>query len=130
MNFSSITRDVRYAIRMLLRNPGFTTIALLTFALGIGANTAVFSVFNGVLLRPLPYPDADRITMLWMDNRRQGIKEDITSYPTFVDWRDQNASYAHVAAYTPSAFNLTGAEEPERVSGAQVTASFFDVMGV
>ena len=73
MNFSSITRDVRYAIRMLLRNPGFTAIALLTFAVGIGVNTAVFSVFNGVLLRPLPYPDADRITMMWVDNRAQAI---------------------------------------------------------
>lgn len=77
MNPSTIVRDVRYAGRMLLRNPGFSVVALLTFAIGIGVNTAVFSVFNGVLLRPLPYADADRITMMWLDNRPQAIKEDI-----------------------------------------------------
>jgi predicted permease len=130
MTGSTFIGDVRYAVRALLRQPGFSLVAVLTFAIGIGANTAVFSVFNGVLLKPLPYPDPDRITMIWMDNRRQGIKEDITSYPTFRDWRDQSASYAHMAAYSPTAFNLTGADEPERLIGAQVTANFFDVMGV
>ena len=115
MNPSTIARDVRYALRMLLRNPGFTTIALLTFAVGIGVNTAVFSVFNGVLLRPLPYPDADRITMMWLDNRPQGIKEDIGSYPNYRDWREQNTTYAHVAAFTGAAFTLTGSDEPERI---------------
>jgi putative ABC transport system permease protein len=102
----------------------------MTFAVGIGVNTAVFSVFNGVLLRPLPYPEPDRITMIWMDNRKQGIREDITSYPNYRDWRAQGTSYAHMAAYTPTAFNLTGAEEPERLQGAQTTASFFDVLGL
>ena len=129
MTGSTWLGDVRYAVRSLLRHPGFTVVAVLTFALGIGANTAVFSVFNGVLLRPLPYPDPDRITMVWMDNRRQGIKEDITSYPNFLDWR-QSSSFAHMAGYTTTAFNLTGAEEPERLEGAQATANFFDVMGV
>ena len=70
---SSFVRDARHAIRMLANSPGFSLIALLTFALGIGVNTAVFSVFNGVLLRPLPYPDPDRITMIWLDNRRLAI---------------------------------------------------------
>src|SRR5687768_3570807 len=107
MDSSSFARDVRHALRALIRTPGFTLIAVLTFALGIGANTAVFSVFNGVLLRPLPYPEPDRLTMIWMDNRRQQIKEDITSYPNYVDWREQSSSYAAMAAYTPSAFNLT-----------------------
>jgi putative ABC transport system permease protein len=122
-------RDARHAIRMLLNTPGFSLIALITFALGIGVNTAVFSVFNGVLLRPLPYPDADRITMIWLDNRRQGIKEDITSHPNYRDWREQNTSYAHMAAFTRSSFSLTDSGEPERLVGAQTTASFFDVMG-
>jgi putative ABC transport system permease protein len=117
-------------VRVLLRNPGFTAIALLTFAVGIGVNTAVFSVFNGVLLRPLPYPDAGRITMMWMDNRNQGIKEDIGSYPLYRDWREQSTSFEHVAAYTPSSFTLTGSDEPERIAGAQTTANFFDVMGL
>nr|MDQ3421320.1 ABC transporter permease [Acidobacteriota bacterium] len=130
MNPSSITQDVRYAIRMLLRNPGFTTIALLTFAVGIGVNTAVFSVFNGVLLRPLPYPDADRITMMWLDNRPQEIKEDIGSYPSYRDWREQSTSFEHVAAYTGANFTMTGSDEPERLPGAQTTANFFSVIGL
>ena len=115
---------------MLVRSPGFSIVAILTFALGIGVNTAVFSVFNGVLLRPLPYPEPDRITMIWMDNRPQKIKEDITSYPTYRDWRDQNTSYAHMAAYRSASFNLTGADEPERLIGGVATANFFEVMGV
>ena len=130
MTPATFARDVRYAVRMLLRNPGFTTIALLTFAVGIGVNTAVFSVFNGVLLRPLPYPDADRITMMWVDNRPAGIKEDIGSYPNYLDWRSQSQSYEQVAAFTPSNFTVTGASEPERIAGAQTTANFFSVVGL
>ena len=130
MSPSHIFRDVRYAGRMLLRNPGFTAVALLTFAVGIGVNTAVFSVFNGVLLRPLPYPDADRITMMWLDNRPQGIKEDIGSYPNYRDWREQNTTYKQVAAFTGAAFTLTGADEPERIPGARTTANFHEVIGL
>jgi putative ABC transport system permease protein len=130
MSSFNVARDLRHAVRMILRAPGFSAIAILTFAVGIGVNTAVFNVVNGVLLRPLPYPDADRITMLWMDNRRQNIKEDIASYPAYIDWKTQSASYEHMAAFTPSAFSLTGAGEPERLQGAAVTANFFDVMGV
>jgi putative ABC transport system permease protein len=125
-----ITRDSRYALRMFVRAPLFSLIAILTFAIGIGVNAAVFSVVNGVLLEALPYPDADRITMVWLDNQRQGIKEDITSYPNYADWRDQNSSYVHLAAVTGASFNLTGAGEPERLRGALATASLFDVMGV
>lgn len=130
MTPANFVRDVRYAARMLFRNPGFTSIALLTFAVGIGVNTAVFSVFNGVLLRPLPYPDADRITLMWVDNRAAGIKEDIGSYPNYLDWRDQNQSYDHVAAFTGANFTLTGSDEPERIPGAQTTANFFAVVGL
>jgi predicted permease len=130
MTPANFVRDVRYAVRMLFRNPGFTTIALLTFAVGIGMNTAVFSVFNGVLLRPLPYPDTDRITMMWLDNRPAGIKEDIGSYPNYLDWRAQSQSYEHVAAFTGANFTLTGSEEPERIRGAQTTANFFSVVGL
>jgi putative ABC transport system permease protein len=130
MTSSTFVRDSRHAFRALLRAPGFTAIAALTFGLGIGVNTAVFSVFDGVVLRPLPYPEPDRITMVWMDNRQQGIKEDITSWPNYQDWRNQNSSFAVMAGYTGAAFNLTGADEPERLQGAQTTANFFDVMGV
>src|SRR5688572_32786982 len=117
MNRSTLVADARYAVRTLVRHPGFAAVAVLTFALGIGVNTAVFSVFNGVLLRPLPYPEADRITMVWMDNRGENIREDITSYPNYRDWRDQGSSYGQLAAYTSNAFTLTGADEPERLSG-------------
>jgi predicted permease len=122
-------RDARHALRMLVRTPAFSAVAIMTFAVGVGVNTAVFSVVNGVLLRPLPYPEAHRITLVWMDNTRERIKEDITSYPNYRDWRDQNSSYAHLAAYSETAFALTGAGEPERLFGAAVTANFFDVMG-
>jgi putative ABC transport system permease protein len=125
-----IGRDIRHALRMLIRTPAFSLIAILTFAVGIGANTAIFSVVDGVLLRALPYPEPDRITMVWLDNRREKIKEDITSYPNYRDWRDQNQSYAHLAAYSETAFALTGAGEPERLYGAQVTTNFFDVIGL
>lgn len=125
-----LSRDSRYALRMLLRAPVFSLIAIVTFAIGIGVNTAVFSVVNAVLLQALPYPDAGRITMVWLDNQRQGLKEDITSYPNYLDWRDQNSVYEHLAAYTPASFSLTGAGEPERLRGAYATANFFDVMGL
>src|SRR4029453_12753830 len=130
MTSSAFVRDSRHALRALLRTPAFTAIAALTFGLGIGVNTAGFSVFNGVVLRPLPYPDPDRIAMVWMDNRQQGIKEDITSWPNYMDWRNQSSSFAVMAGFTDAAFNLTGADEPERLQGAQATANFFDVMGV
>jgi putative ABC transport system permease protein len=130
MSRLDLVRDARYALRMLVRTPAFSLIAILTFAVGIGVNTAVFSVVNGVLLRSLPYPDADRITLVWLDNRRMGIKEDITSYPNYLDWRNQNSVYAHLAAFDTLSFSLTGAGEPERLRGAEVTANFFDVMGV
>src|SRR5687767_252281 len=130
MMSSTFVGDCRHAVRSLLRSRAFTLVAILTFAVRIGVNTAVFSVFNGVILRSLPYPEADRITMVWMDNRQQNIKEDITSYPNYRDWKVQNASYAHLAAFTDTAFNLTGADEPERLPGAMVTANFFEVMGV
>src|SRR5512145_1492720 len=83
MSRFGLKNDARYALRMLVRTPTFSAVAILTFAVAIGINTAVFTVVNGVLLRPLPYPDSDRITMIWMDNRPQGIREDITSYPNF-----------------------------------------------
>ncbi len=125
-----IGRDIRHALRMLVRTPAFSVIAVLTFALGIGANAAVFSVVDGVLLRGLPYPGADRITMVWVDNRREKIPEDINSYPNYRDWRDQSTSFQSLAAYSEVALSLTGAGEPERLLGAQVTANFFDVMGL
>ena len=87
---SELLQDLRYGWRGLVRSRGFTAVAVLTLALGIGATTAIFSVVDAVVLRPLPYPDADRITMVWMDNRRMGMSEDIHSWPNYADYRDQN----------------------------------------
>jgi putative ABC transport system permease protein len=115
---------------MLLKKPGFTVVAILALALGIGANTAIFSVVNAVLLRPLPFAEPDRLVIVWMDNRQQGVKEDIHSYPNYLDYRDQNKVFESLAAYRGTSLNLTGMGEPERVLGAASTASFFDVMRV
>ena len=130
MAIQDSVRDVRHAVRTLFRTPGFTLVAVLTFAVGIGVNTAVFSVFSGVVLQPLPYPHSEQITLIWTDNRLQGIREDIGSYPTFRDWRDQSKSYVHMAGFNETSFTLTGNAEPERLEGARVTASFFEVMGI
>jgi putative ABC transport system permease protein len=115
---------------MLLKNPGFTLIAVMTLALGIGANTAIFSVVNGVLLSALPYPQPEQLAMVWCDNRRQGIPDDITSYPNFVDWRDRNKTFQGMAGMTSSNFQLTGVGEPEEIRAATVSVNYFQVIGV
>ncbi|MGH9936763.1 MAG: ABC transporter permease, partial [Blastocatellia bacterium] len=114
----------------LLKNPGFTLVAIVTLALGIGANTAIFSVVNGVLLSALPYPQPDQLAMVWLDNRRQGIRDDITSYPNFQDWRDQNKTFQGMAGVRSLNFNLTGVGEPEELRAADVSVNFFQLMGV
>ena len=126
----SLLQDLRYAARMLLRNPGFTFVAVVTLALGIGANTAIFSVVHAVLLRPLPYPESEQLAWVWMDNRKEGIHEDIASWPNFVDWRTQNQVFEGLAGVRDRTFNLTGSGEPEELRGANVTINFFDLMRV
>jgi putative ABC transport system permease protein len=115
---------------MLLKEPGFTAVAVIALALGIGVNTAIFSIVNAVLLRPLPYTDPGQLVMVWMDNLGGGIKEDIHSFPNYVDYRDGNTTFASMAGYSHASLNLTGSGEPERILGASATASFFDVMRV
>jgi putative ABC transport system permease protein len=123
-------QDLRYGARMLLQKPGFTLVALVALALGIGASTAIFSIVNGILLRPLPYRNSDRIVMVWMDNHRLGLDQDWHSYPNYVDYRDQNQVFEQMAAFNDRAFNLTGSADPERVMGMWATASLFQVLGV
>src|SRR5882724_5895734 len=123
-------QDIRYAVRVLFKNPGFTVITVLALALGIGANTAIFSVVNTVLLRPLPYPEPDRLMMVWVDNRVSGIKEDVNSYANYVDLRDQNKVFQHLAGCANATYSLTDIGEPEEIRGSRVTANFFQVMGV
>ncbi|MCI0489447.1 MAG: ABC transporter permease [Blastocatellia bacterium] len=125
----NLFQDLRYAFRTLIKRPGFTVVAVLALALGIGANTAIFSVVNGVILRPLPYTEPDRLAMVWLDNRRQGIREDITSYPNFIDWRDQNQVFEGMAGFRSWRQSLTGTGEPEELRGASVSANFFQIMG-
>jgi predicted permease len=122
-------QDLRYALRMLRKNPGFATAAVLTMALGIGANTAIFSVCNAVLLKPLPYREPGRIVMLW--EQRRGEAPGSVAPANFVDWRRQTHSFDEVAAINPfSSFILAGQGEPARLRGAAVTSNFFKLLGV
>jgi putative ABC transport system permease protein len=121
--------DIRYGVRMLLKNPGFTIVAVLTLALGIGANTAIFSVVNAVLLRPLPYQDPDRLVKVWSTNRPQGMERNWTAPPDFREWRDQNQVFKQMAAYYYNFFNFSGREEADRVWGTYVSASLFPLLG-
>ncbi len=124
----TLLQDLRYGLRMLMKNPGFTVVAVLTLALGIGANTALFSVVNGVLLNPLPYPEPDRLVALYSrttDSPRWSI-----SYPNFLDWVHDNRSFSALAAYRADDFNLTGMGEPERVPAEMISASLFPVLEV
>jgi putative ABC transport system permease protein len=119
--------DLVYALRMLRKNPGFTTAAVLTLALGIGANTAIFSVCNAVLLKPLPYSEPDRIVMLW--EQQQGRAQTVAP-ANFVDWREQTRSFSEVAAIRSSSMILIGHGEPARLKGAAVSANFLSLLGV
>ncbi len=126
-----IWQDIRYGARLLLKSPGFTLIAVLTLALGIGANTAIFSVVNFVLLRPLPYANSDQLLMIWERNLKKGWSESPTSSANFVDFRT-SARNLEVAAFTDTNgnFNLTGGDQPERVAGLRVSANLFPLLGV
>jgi putative ABC transport system permease protein len=124
-------QDLRFGLRMLLKNPGFTSIAILTLALGIGANTAIFSVFNAVLLRPLPFREPERVVMVWQ-KRPAAAGGDRTpiSVADLLDLRAQSKSFDEFAAFTSGNLNFTGADMPEQVRFASVTANFFAVLGV
>jgi len=121
-------QDVRYGLRMLAKNPGFTAVAVLTLAFGIGANTAIFSVVNGVLLNPLPYWQPDRLVALY--SRDANLTRSSVSYPNFLDWVRDNRSFSALAAYRNDVFNLTGMGEPEGVPAERISATFFPVLGV
>jgi putative ABC transport system permease protein len=125
-----VSQDIRYAFRMLRKQPGFSVIAILTLALGIGANTAIFSIVNAVLLRPLPYPNADRIMVL---NESSGPGQDYSvALPDYFDWRNDNTVFEHLACTHKESRNLSGVpgREPERISCASVTRNFFNIIGL
>jgi len=123
-------KDAVYGLRMLLKSPGFTVVALLSLALGIGANTAIFSVVNQVLLHPLPYPDADRLVSVWRTIPSQGIQQFATSIPDFLDWSAQNHAFQQMAAIQGSAANVTGVGRPERIQVFEVSANVFSLLGM
>src|SRR5436309_7355134 len=127
---SGLIQDIRYALRQLRKNPAFTAVAVLTLALGIGANTAIFSVVNAVLLKPLPYQEPGRLVMVWEQNAHRGWFENIVSGANFVDWKKQNHVFADMAAFESNSFNLTGEAKAEEVAGERVTANLFSVLGV
>ncbi len=124
----SLIQDLKYAARVLLKSPGFVAIAVLTLALGIGANTALFSVVNGVLLRPLPYPRPSELVVL--SEKTANFESSSISYPNFLDWQRSNSSFVSIAAYRGDDFSITGSGEAERVRVGMVSAGFFETLGV
>src|SRR5690349_3916109 len=122
----TLLQDLRYAIRRLRQSPGFTGVAVITLALGIGANTAIFSVVNAVLLRPLPYRDPSQVVLL--AEKLPAFPRLSVSYLNYVDWRDQSRSFAAVAAVRNAAMTLTGSGDSERLVGQMASASLFDLL--
>jgi MacB-like periplasmic core domain len=124
-----LVKDIRYGIRSLLKRPGFTAIVVVTLALGIGANSAIFSVVNAVLLRPLPYRNPDRLVMIWGNFQKLKIERMNAKAAEYEDYRSQNRIFDEVAAFDSPSFDLTGDQQAERVSGARVTANLFSMLG-
>jgi predicted permease len=124
----SLPQDLRYGSRVLVKSPGFSLIAILTLALGIGANTAIFSVVNGVLLNPLPFHDPHQLVSMFQE--MPNFKNGSISYLNFTDWRRMNTTFAAMAAYRSTGFNLSGNGEPERLHGEMISAGFFEILGV
>lgn len=128
---ASITQDVRYALRTLYRSPGFTLVAVLILALGIGANTSIFSLVSAVLLRPLPFEAPERLVVLWADLTARGGPSRVEPTPAdYVDWKTRSRSFADVAAMEARTYNLTGDGEPERLVGLRTTANLFSLLGL
>ena len=121
--------DIRYAFRILLRDPGFAIIAIVALSLGIGANTAIFSVVNAALLRPLPYPDGARLMVVWDRLSKIGIAQFPVSYANYLDYKTGNRVFEDVAAFSSAEFNLTTAEQAERVPGVYVSANLLAMLG-
>src|SRR5688572_16851453 len=125
----TVWQDLGYGFRMLSKNPRFTIVAVLSLAIGIGATTAIFSVANALLLRPLPYKDADSLVILWNRSPGLNVDQDWFSPGQYLDIKAENKVFEHVAATIDSSFNLTGQGTPERVEGARVSSSLFPLLG-
>jgi putative ABC transport system permease protein len=127
---STFSQDLQYGFRIFSRNPGFTLIVLISLALGIGANTAIFSLVNAVLMRPLPFHNPEQIVMVWEDASFVGFPMNTPAPANYADWKSQSQSFSDMAAVRPESFNLTGKVEPLRVQAYQVTGNFFQLLGV
>src|SRR5579864_4515434 len=125
---ATLSQDLRYAVRMLLKSPGFAAIAVLTLALGISANTALFSVVNGVLLNPLPYPYSDQLVAVYASTT--GFDHAPITYLNFLDWQHDTRTFSSMAAYRNQDYNFIGPSEAERLSGYMITADFFPTLQV
>jgi putative ABC transport system permease protein len=126
----TLFQDIRYGLRTMRKSTGFTIVAVLTLALGIGANTAIFSVIHAVLLSPLPYDHPERVVLVWESNPAAGFNQFAVSPPNYADWRGQSTSFEQMASAARGTFNYTGSGEPEQLNGARVAAPFFSVFGV
>ena len=128
---TTLWQDLRFGVRLLRRQPGFTFVAVATLALGIGANTAIFSVVNGVLLKPLPFSEPERLVMLWERNPQLGMDQELVTPPAFADWRDQQTVFEHLAFWTSNTeFNLVQAEGSEKIRACYASSSLFPALGV
>ncbi|MFQ5694683.1 MAG: ABC transporter permease, partial [Terriglobia bacterium] len=125
----TLWQDLKYGARMLAKSPGFTAVAVLTLALGIGANTAIFSVVNAILLKPLPFQQPDQLVYIQETARRETVESRPLSYPNFLDWRARSKSFSGMAALDSAAYTLTGSEQAERITGEGVSAGYFDLLG-
>src|SRR6185437_12762861 len=129
MSVDGCLRNLRHAFRSLFRSPGYCAAAILTLALGIGANTAIFTALEGVVLKPLPYREPDRLVIALLYNRSLKYATEV-SYPDFLDWRRDARSFQQIAAFMPAGFDLTGPGLPQHLDGYQVSSNFFSTLGV
>src|SRR5467141_343716 len=126
----NLLANLRYTLRQITKNPGFFIVAVAALALGIGANTAIFSAVEAVLLRPLPYANPDRLVMVWEDASFIGFALNTPAPANYVDWKEQNQVFTDMTASRYTTASLTGDGQPEQLSGRKVTPNFFDVLGV
>jgi putative ABC transport system permease protein len=126
----TLLQDLRYAVRTLSKSRGLTAVAVIALALGIGANTAIFSVVNAAMIRPLPFKDPDRLVMVWEHNRNRGRTQNVVNPANFMDWQDQNSVFQEMAVFFDDRFNLTDVDDPEEIPTQSVTTNFFTLLGV
>src|SRR5438876_2587012 len=127
---SELLYDIKYSLRTLRENRIVSIVSLLSLALGIGATSAIFSVTDALLLRPLPYADPESVVMVWESRPKQGVTENVVAAADFKDWKEQNQTFAHLAGFKGETFSLTDIDLPTQIYGASVSANFFTLLGV